>query len=118
MTIHKFFEALKAARKDGYRAYLVAESYGQAVRLQSPGGHEHCPLTAVCEHHTGQTFPPAAVYSTHESLGLSPDDAYTLTAAADLQAAEPVLRHQLLTALGLREDPEPPDAGRTLLHLR
>ncbi len=117
MTIHEFFEALKAARADGYRAYLVAEPYGPAIRLKSPGGHEHCPLTAVCEHHTGQTFPPAAVYSTLESLGLSPDDAYALTAAADLQGAEPLLRHQLLTALALREGPEPPDAGLTLPHL-
>jgi hypothetical protein len=117
MTIHEFLEALKATREDGYRAYLVAEPYGQAIRLKSPKGHEHCPLTAMCEHHTGQTFPPAAVYSTFESLGLSPDDAYTLTAAADLQAAEPLLRHQLLTALALREGPEPPDAGLTLPHL-
>jgi hypothetical protein len=70
MTIHEFLEALKAAREDGYRAYLVAEPYGQAVRLKSPRGNEHCPLTAVCVHHTGQTFPPAAVYSTSESLEL------------------------------------------------
>jgi hypothetical protein len=114
MTIHEFFEALKAAKEGGYRAYLVAELYGQAVRLQSPRGYEHCPLTAVCEHHTGQTFPPAAVYSTCESLGLSPDDAYALTAAADLQAAEPRLRHQLLAILALREHPELPDAGQAL----
>jgi hypothetical protein len=117
MTIHEFLEALKAAREDGYRAYLVAEPYGQAVRLKSPRGNEHCPLTAVCVHHTGQTFPPAAVYSTSESLELSPDDAYTLAAAADLQTAEPLLRYQLLTALALREGPEAPDAGLTLPNL-
>jgi hypothetical protein len=111
MTIQEFFEALTTARAAGYRAYLVAMPYGQAVRLTSPTGHEHCPITAVYEHQTGQTFSPAAVYSTHASLGLSADDAYALTAAADLQGTEPMLRHQLLTALALWESPERPGAG-------
>jgi hypothetical protein len=117
MTIYEFLEALKAAREDGYRAYLMAAPYGQTIRLKSPRGTEHCPITAVCEHHTGQTFPPAAVYSTCETLGLSPDDAYTLTAAADLQAAEPLLRQQLLIAVALREGPARLDPQPTLPNL-
>jgi hypothetical protein len=111
MTIAAFLAALEALRPAGYRPYVAAESYGPAIRLESPAGHEHCPITAVCAHRTGKIFPPVAVYSTLESLGLSPDDAYALSAAADLQAAEPLLRHQLLTALALREGPEPPGAG-------
>jgi hypothetical protein len=45
--------------------------------------------------------PPAAVYSTLKSLGLDPDDAYTIAAAADGQTDELILRHQLLSALAL-----------------
>src|SRR5262245_9279627 len=104
MTVQEFLEALKEAREVGYRPYLVSKPYGQAVRLKSPAGDEHCPITAVCEHQTGQTFPPAAVYSALESLGLSPDDAYTIAAVADVHTVEPHLRHQILMALTLPED--------------
>ena len=103
MTIKEFLEALKEAKEVGYRPYLVSEPYGQTIRLKSPTGNEHCPITAVCERQTGQTFPPAAVYSTIESLGLSPDDAYTIAAVADANAVEPSLRRQILMALTLRE---------------
>jgi len=101
MTIQEFLDALTATRKCGYRPYLVAEAYGQTIRLKSPAGAEHCPITAVYECYTGETCPPAAVYSTLKSLGLDPDDAYTIAAAADGQTDEPILRHQLLSALAL-----------------
>ena len=101
MTIQEFLDALIATRKGGYQPYLVAEAYGQTIRLKSPAGAEHCPITAVYECYTGQTCPPAAVYSTLKSLGLDPDDAFAIAAAADGQTDEPILRHQLLSALAL-----------------
>jgi hypothetical protein len=101
MTIQEFLDALIATRKGGYQPYLVAEAYGQTIRLRSPAGAEHCPITAVYECYTGQMCPPAAVYSTLKSLGLDPDDAYTIAAAADGQTDELILRHQLLSALAL-----------------
>jgi hypothetical protein len=76
---------------------------GQTIRLKSPAGTEHCPITAVYECCTGQTYPPAAVYSTLERLGLDPDDAYTIVMAADGQTDEPIIRHQLLAALALSD---------------
>jgi hypothetical protein len=103
MTIKEFLEALQETKEVGYRPYLVPRSYGQTIRLESPAGHEHCPITAVCEWQTGQTFPPTAVYSVFESLGLSPDDAYTIVAAADVHTVEPILRQQILVALTLQE---------------
>ena len=103
MTIKEFLEALKKAKTVGYRPYLVSKPYGQTIRLKSPAGNEHCPITAVCECQTGQTFPPASVYSAIESLGLSPDDAYTIATVADVHTAEPALRQQILTALTLPE---------------
>ena len=78
MTINEFLDALTATRDRGYQPYLVAEAYGQTIRLKSPAGAEHCPNTAVYECATGQTYPPAAVYSTLDRLGLNLDDAYTL----------------------------------------
>jgi hypothetical protein len=103
MTIQEFLEALKETKEVGYRPYLVPRSYGQAIRLKSPAGNEHCPITAVCECQTGQTFPPTAVYSAIASLGLSPDDVYTIAAAADVHTVEPILRQQILVALTLPE---------------
>jgi hypothetical protein len=103
MTVQEFLEALKQARDVGYRPYLVSKPYGRTIRLESPAGDEHCPITAVCECQTGQTFPPAAVYSAIESLGLSPDDAYTIAAVADVHTVEPILRQHILMALTLRE---------------
>ncbi len=99
MTIQEFFAALKAVRADGYRPYLVAASSRQMIRLTSPTGDEHCPITAVCERYTGQTFPPTAVYSSLQRLGLDPDDAYTIAAAADGQGSVALLRQQMLAAL-------------------
>jgi hypothetical protein len=99
MTLQEFFDALKVVRAAGYRPYLVAQSSRQLIRLTSPTGAEHCPITAVCERHTGQTFPPLAIYSIIERLGLDPDDAYTIAAAADGQASVLPIREQLLTAL-------------------
>jgi hypothetical protein len=101
MTMQEFFDALTAMRARGYQPYLVAEAYGQIIRLKSPAGADHCPITAVYECATGQTCPPAAVYSTLVRLGLDRDDAYTLVAAADGQTDEPLIRHQLLAALAL-----------------
>ena len=105
MTLQEFFDALTVTRADGYRPSLVTESSRQLIRLTSPAGDEHCPMTAVCEHDTGQTFPPTAVYSSLMHVGLDPDDAYTIAAAADGQDGEPGLRQQLLAALA------PLDAG-------
>ena len=110
MTVSEFLAALATLRAAGYHPYLALKPYGPAIRLKSTTGEEYCPITAVCAHRTGKIFPPAGVYSTLESLGLSPDDAYALAAAADLQAAEPRLRHQLLAALALHEAPSRPDA--------
>jgi hypothetical protein len=109
MTVSEFLAALATMPAAGYHPYLALEPYGPAIRLKSRAGEEYCPITAVCAHRTGKIFPPGAVYSTIESLGLSPDDAYALTAASDLQAAEPDLRHQLLAALALHEPPSPLD---------
>jgi hypothetical protein len=103
MTIHEFLEALKDVKAVGYRPYMVSKTYGQAIRLESPAGAEHCPITAVCERHTGQTLPTTAVYSSLDLVGLSPDDAYAIAAATDSQALEPLLRAQILAALGLQE---------------
>jgi hypothetical protein len=103
MTVQEFLEALKEVRAVGYRPYLVSKPYGQTIRLRSPAGDEHCPITAVCERQTGQTFPPADVYSALESLGLSPDDAYSIATVADVPTIEPVLRQQILVALTLPE---------------
>jgi hypothetical protein len=103
MTMQEFLDALTAMRARGYQPYLVAEAYGQTIRLTSPAGAEHCPITAVYECSTGQACPPAAVYSTLERLGLDPDHAYTIVTAADGQTAEPIIRHQLLAALALSD---------------
>jgi hypothetical protein len=103
MTIQEFLQALQHMPAVGYRPFMASKPFGQAIRLMSPAGAEHCPITAVCEHHTGQTLPPTAVYSALDRLGLSPDDAYTIAAAADVQAIEPVLRTQILHALRLQE---------------
>ena len=70
MTMQEFLDTLTAISARGYQPYLVAEAYGQTIRLKSPAGAEHCPITAVYECSTGQTCPPAAVYSTLERLGL------------------------------------------------
>jgi hypothetical protein len=105
MTLQEFFDALRVTRADGYRPYLVTESCRQLIRLTSPAGAEHCPMTAVCERYTGQTFPPTAVYSSLTRLGLDLDDAYTIAAAADGQSHVPLMRQQLLAALA------PLDAG-------
>jgi hypothetical protein len=99
MTIQEFIDALQVTRAAGYRPYLAAQSSKQLIRLKSPTGAEHCPITAVCERYTGQTYPPMAVYSIIESLGLDPDDAYTIVAAADGHTSIPCVRQQLLTAL-------------------
>jgi hypothetical protein len=107
MTIPEFFDALTAARADGYRPYLVAQSCRQRIRLTSPRGDEHCPITAVYEHATRQTFPPMAVYAAMHPLGLDPDDAYAIAAAADGRADDPLLRQQLLTALALLDPVAP-----------
>jgi hypothetical protein len=63
MTIHEFFDALKDTRAAGYQPYVAMQSSRQIIRLKSPTGAEHCPITAVCEHYTGQTYPPMAIYS-------------------------------------------------------
>jgi hypothetical protein len=94
---------LTALRARGYQPYLVAEAYGQTIRLKSPVGAEHCPITVVYECSTGQACPPAAVYSTLKRLELDPDDAYTIVTAADGQTDEPIIRHQLLAALALSD---------------
>jgi hypothetical protein len=101
MTMQEFLDTLTALRAHGYQPYLVAEAYGQTIRLKSPAGADHCPITAVYECSSGQTCPPAAVYSTLARLGLDRDDAYTIVTAADGQTDEPIIRHQLLTALAL-----------------
>src|SRR5262245_18251995 len=101
MTIQEFLDALIVTRKGGYQPYLVTEAYGQTIRLRSPSGAEHWPITAVYECYTGQMCPPAALYSTLKSLGLDPDDAYTIAAAAVGQTDELILRYQLLSALAL-----------------
>jgi hypothetical protein len=103
MTMQEFVDALTALSARGYQPYLVAEAYGQTIRLKSPAGADHCPITAVYECATGQTCPPAAVYSTLERLGLDLDDAYTIVTAADGQTDEPLIRHQLLAALALSD---------------
>jgi hypothetical protein len=103
MTLQEFLDALTALRARGYQPYLVAAAYGQTIRLKSPAGVDHCPITAVYECATGQTCLPAAVYSTLECLGLDPDDAYTIVTAADGQTDEPIIRHQLLAALALSD---------------
>jgi hypothetical protein len=99
MTIHEFLDALKDTRAAGYQPYLVTQSSRQIVRLKSPTGAEHCPITAVCERCTGQTYPPTAIYSIIECLGLDPHDAYIIAAAADGDVSVPLVRQQLLTAL-------------------
>jgi hypothetical protein len=103
MTMQEFLDALTAMRARGYHPYLFAEAYGQTIRLKSPAGAEHCPITAVYECCTGQTYPPAAVYSTLERLGLDPEDAYTIVTAADGPTDEPIIRQQLLAALALSD---------------
>ena len=110
MTVSAFLAALATLRAAGYQPYVALKPYGSAIRLKATAGEEYCPITAVCAHRMGNIFPPAGVYSTLESLGLSPDAAYALAAAADLQAAEPRLRHQLLAAFALHEAPALPDA--------
>jgi hypothetical protein len=107
MTIQKFIDALKVTRANGYYPYLVTQSSRQMIRLKSPTGVEHCPITAVCERYTGQTCPPMAIYSLMESLGLHPDDAYTIAAAADGDGSVPLVRQQLLTALAPLESVAP-----------
>jgi hypothetical protein len=97
--MQEFIDALKVTRADGIHPYLVTQSSRQLIRLKSPSGAEHCPITAVCERYTGQTYPPMAIYSIMESLGLEPDDAYTIAAAADGHLSGPLMRQQLLTAL-------------------
>jgi hypothetical protein len=109
MTVSAFLSALADLRAAGYAPYLAPEPYGPAIRLTSPAGGECCPITAVYAHRTGKSCPQAGVYGTIERLGLSPDDAYALTAAADLRAAEPRLRRRLLDALALEEAPARPD---------
>ena len=103
MTIQEFLDALTGTRSKGYQPYLVAEAHRQLIRLKSPAGDEHCPITAVYECYTGHTYPPAAVYSTLEHLGLDPEDAYTIVMAVDGQPDEPIVRHQLLAALALTD---------------
>ena len=51
--------------------------------------------------------PPTAVYSSLERLGLDPDEAYTIAAAADGQDSVPLMRQQLLTALALLDPVAP-----------
>ena len=100
MTIQEFFDALKETRRAGYQPYITIKSSRQVIRLTSPTGGEHCPITAVCEHRTGQTYPPMTVYSIMEQLGLDPDDAYVIAAAADGDVnSAPLVRQQLLRAL-------------------
>jgi hypothetical protein len=96
-------------RAAGYAPYVAQEPSGPAIRLTSPAGDEYCPFTAVYGHCTGRNCPPARSYSSIEHLGLSPYDAYALTTAADLRAAEPHLRSRLLAALALEEAPARPD---------
>ena len=103
MTIKEFLDALTGTRSKGYQPYLVAAAHSQLIRLKSPAGDEHCPITAVYECYTGHTYPPAAVYSTLEHLGLDPEDAYTIVMAVDGQPDEPFVRHQLLAALALTD---------------
>jgi hypothetical protein len=99
MTIPQFLDALTRTRAAGYHPYLVAQSSRQMLRLKSPTGAEHCPLTAVCERYTGETFRPVAIYSLLEHLELDPDDAHAIAAAADGQVDGSPLRQQLLTAV-------------------
>jgi hypothetical protein len=103
MTIQEFFDALKATRAAGYQPYVAMQSSRHVIRLKSPTGGEHCPITAVCERYTGQTYPPMAIYSIVDRLGLDPDDAYIIAAAADGDVSVPLVRQQLLSALALRE---------------
>jgi hypothetical protein len=107
MTIHEFFDALKATREDGYQPYIATLPSRQIIRLKSPTGAEHCPITAVYEHSTGQIYPPMAIYSIMGRLGLDPDDAYTIAAAADGDVSVPLVRQQLLTALAPLESVAP-----------
>jgi hypothetical protein len=99
MTIHEFFDALKATQTAGYQPYIATQSSRQIIRLKSPTGAEHCPITAVYERYTGQTYAPMAIYSIMGSLELHPDDAFTIAAAADGDVSVPLVRQQLLTAL-------------------
>jgi hypothetical protein len=99
MTIPEFMDALKVTRANGYHPYVTAQSSRHIIRLKSPTGAEHCPITAVYERYMGETYPPMAVYSIMERLGLDPDDAYTIVAAADGHGSLPLVRQQLLTAL-------------------
>jgi hypothetical protein len=101
MTIPEFVAALKTTREAGYCPYVVTQSSRRMIRLRSPTGEVHCPITAVCEHASGETYPPMAVYSTLDRLGLGPDEAYTIVGAADGEDDEPILRQQLLAALAL-----------------
>ncbi len=101
MTVQEFFDALTLTRADGYRPYLVTEACRQMIRLKSPAGAEHCPMTAVCERNTGQTFPPTAAYSSLQRLRLDPDEAYTIAAVADGKSHVPLMRQQMLAALAL-----------------
>jgi hypothetical protein len=109
MTVSAFLAALAGIQAAGYHPYLAPQPYGPAIRLTSPAGGEYFPITAMYAHRTGKICSPAGVYATIEHLGLSPDDAYALTAAADLRAAEPCLRRRLLAALALDEAPARPD---------
>ena len=52
MTIKEFLGALTGTRSKGYQPYLVAQAHRQLIRLKSPAGDEHCPITAVYECYT------------------------------------------------------------------
>ena len=63
----------------------------------------HCPITAVVEAETGETFYAAEYPKAAVAIGLPAKLAARLAMAADTRVAEPRLRERILAALGLAE---------------
>lgn len=65
----------------------------------------YCPVTAVVEEETGETFGAAYYLTAAPTIGLPEELAERLAVAADFSRrdAEPRLRKRILAALGLEE---------------
>ena len=103
MTIEEFLEEFK---KTSFEWTL--EDRGQVIGARSVMGSlyasKRCPLTAVGEQIMGRYRPISSYFEVAEEMGLSRQDAVSISIAADKDVGhDPELRKQLLEIVGLEE---------------